>query len=79
MRMQVRSVASLSGFKDLVLPQAMVSVADVAQMWSCCSCGINKVNLISVIIKAQHSVTSAGRMNPLKSQDTWRFIKSVLL
>ena len=39
MRMQVRSLALLSGLKDLVLPQAGVQVADAAEVWCCCGCG----------------------------------------
>ena len=39
MTMQVRSLDSLSGLRDLVLPQAAVQVTDVAQIWGCCGIG----------------------------------------
>ena len=37
MRMQVQSLASLSGLKDLALPQTVVQVTDMAQIWPCYS------------------------------------------
>ena len=42
MRMQVRSLASLSGLGDLALPQAIVQVADMAWIWRCCGWGISR-------------------------------------
>ena len=35
-RIWVQSLASLSGFKDLALLQAVVQVTDTAQIWCCC-------------------------------------------
>ena len=40
LRMCVWSLASLSGLKNLMLPWPAVYVADVAQIWHCCGCGI---------------------------------------
>ena len=39
-KMQIGSLAPLSGLKDLALLRAVVEIADAAQMWWCCGCGV---------------------------------------
>ena len=38
--MWFRSLASLSGLKDLALPWAAMYITDTAQIWHCCGCGV---------------------------------------
>ena len=40
MRMQVQSLALLSGLKDPALPRAVVQAADTAQIPRCCGCSV---------------------------------------
>ena len=42
MQMQVQSLASLSGLKDLELSGAVVEVADKTLIYRCCGCGVGQ-------------------------------------
>ena len=42
MRMQVSSLASLSGLKEPALPRAVEYVEGEAWIWRCCGCGVDQ-------------------------------------
>ena len=75
-RMLVQSLASLSGVKDPVLPQAAVQVVDVAQIQCCCGSG---VGLAAVPIRLPHAASVTIKKKKIVILFPWNIYPKVEL